>query len=235
MAEATGMKVAVMQPYFFPYLGYFQLIRAVDAFVVFDDVSFIKRGWISRNAILGGGVAQRLTLDTSGASQNRLISEVGVGANRDKLLKTIRQNYAQAPQFGAAYPVIEEALALPEANLARFLERGLQLVCGYLGLQPGWHCSSGMEKEAGLRGQDKVLALCEALGASHYINLPGGQALYDRAEFARRGITLSFIRPRPIAYRQLGGPFVPNLSIIDVMMFNDREQCANLLQEYDLA
>lgn len=223
-----------MQPYFFPYLGYFQLIRAVDAFVVFDDVNYIRRGWISRNAILGGGAPQRLTLDTVGASQNRPIAEVGVGANREKLLRTIRQNYARAPQFAAAYAVVEAALGVRETVLARFLAEGLRLVCEHLGLYPRWHFSSAVPKDPALRGQDKVLSLCESLGAKQYINLPGGEALYDRDAFARRGVALSFIRPRQVTYPQFGAPFVPNLSIIDVMMFNDREQCARLLQEYNL-
>lgn len=228
------MRLAIMQPYFFPYLGYFQLIHAVDEFVLYDDVNFIKGGRINRNAILANGLAQRLTLATVGASSNRQIREVGVGANRMTLLKTIRQNYSRAPCFAAAYPVVEEALAFQENNLARYLEGGLRAVCGYLGLQPRWLRSSAVDKDTSLRGQDKVLAICTALGATHYINLPGGEALYDRDTFARRGISLSFLHPRPVTYPQFGTACVANLSIIDVMMFNDRAQCARLLQEYDL-
>jgi hypothetical protein len=121
-----------------------------------------------------------------------------------------------------------------ENNLARFLEYGLKRICDYLGLQPRWCISSELEKENALSGQDKVLAICEELGATHYINVPGGKELYEREDFARRSLQLSFIQPRLVEYDQPCKTFVPNLSIIDVMMFNDQARCARLLVEYDL-
>jgi len=228
------MRLAVMQPYLFPSIGYFQLIHAVDAFVVYDDVNFIKRGWINRNNILGQNEAQRFTLETRGASQNTLINQVSVGSNQEKLLKSIRQSYSKAPQFSAAFPIIEKVLLQREGNLSKFLGRGLRWICDYLDLRPEWHFSSALKKDHGLRGQEKILAICEELGATHYINMPGGKELYDHRSFSRRGIRLSFIEPKPVVYHQFEGGFVPNLSIIDVMMFNDREQCSRLLREYAL-
>lgn len=230
----SNLKLAIMQPYLFPYLGYFQLIRAVDTFVVYDDVNYIKGGWINRNFILSQGLPQRITLPLQGASPNRLICEVSVGAGRNKLVESIRQRYSKAPQFSTVFPFIAEILMQQESNLARFLDSGLRGICTYLGLQPRWLVSSSLSKDNLLRGQEKVLAISEQLGAGHYINPIGGKELYDRQAFARKGMRLSFIQSKPAIYRQFAKRFVPNLSIIDVMMFNDKEQCASLLQEYEL-
>lgn len=229
------MKLAIMQPYLFPYLGYFQLIHAVDEFVVYDDVNFINRGWINRNNILMQGKAHLITLDMEGASQNKKINEVQVGNNRVKLLKTIRQSYAKAPQFEAVFPLIAEILEQPETNLASFLDYGLRRICDYLALHPRWHLSSALNKDNSLRGQDKIMAICEALGASRYINMPGGKELYNQENFAKKSMQLSFIQPQPVAYNQFGNPFVANLSIIDVLMFNTKDEIrANLIGSYAL-
>ncbi|MBU1215148.1 MAG: WbqC family protein [Gammaproteobacteria bacterium] len=228
------MKLAIMQPYLFPYLGYFQLIRAVDTFVVYDDVNFIKGGWINRNFILAQGGKQLITLPLQGASPNLLINQVEVGGRPEKLLESIRHCYSKAPHFSTVFPMLENIFRQQEKNLARFLDHELRQICDYLGLHPKWHISSALNKDNELRGPEKVLAICEELGATHYINVPGGKELYDREDFEHKGLQLSFIQPRPIEYRQLGKTYVPNLSIIDVMMFNDQEQCAKLLEEYDL-
>lgn len=227
------MKLAVMQPYLFPYLGYFQLIRAVDAFVVYDDVHYMKGGWINRNHILANGDKQRFTLPLRGASPSKLINQVEIEGPH-KILQSMRHSYGKAPHFNTVYPIIEEILAYPEKNLARFLDFQLRRICDALGLYPRWHISSSLEKDNGLRGQDKVLAICKVLKATHYINLPGGMTIYDRESFARAGMQLSFIEPKATIYRQFGAGFVPRLSIIDVLMFNDQEQCARLLEEYRL-
>lgn len=227
------MKLAIMQPYLFPYLGYFQLIRAVDVFVVYDDVNYIKGGRINRNCILASGNRQLITLPLRGASPNKLINQIEVGGPH-KILKSLRQNYGEAPNFDVVYPVIEDILAQTEKNLARFLDYQLRRICDHLGLRPQWHISSALAKDNSLRGQDKILSICEKLGATHYINVPGGKALYDQPSFTARGLQLAFIQPKAVSYRQFGSGFVSSLSIIDVMMFNDREQCAKLLEEYDL-
>ncbi|MFZ5491984.1 MAG: WbqC family protein [Pseudomonadota bacterium] len=230
---SAEVKLAIMQPYLFPHLGYFQLIRAVDAFVVYDDVNYIKGGWINRNYILANGDKQLITLPLQGASPNKLINQVEVGGQH-KILQSLRHSYGKAPHFDAVYPMLADIFAQAEKNLARFLDYQLRRICDHLGLRPQWHISSVLDKDKGLRGQDKILAICQELGTTHYINVPGGRALYDQPSFAARGLRLSFIQPRPVSYRQFGTGFVPGLSIIDVMMFNDREQCARLLGEYDL-
>lgn len=229
------MKLAIMQPYLFPYLGYFQLIRAVDAFVVYDDVNFINRGWINRNNILAQGKAQLFTMELEEASQNKLINEIGVAGRNDKLLKSIRQSYSKAPYFQQVFPMIEDILNQQEKNLARFLDYQLRKVCTYLGLSPQWHISSDLKKDTSLRAQDKILSICEELGATHYINVPGGKDLYDRQSFEARGMELSFIQQVSATYTQFGNEFVPHLSIIDVLMFNSPDAIqSKLLNNFQL-
>lgn len=228
------MKVAIMQPYLFPYLGYFQLISAVDTFVVYDDVNFIKGGWINRNYILSNGDRQLISLPLQGASPNKLINQIESGG-RHKILESLRHNYSKAPQFDCVYPMLEDVLTQTEKNLARFLDYQLHSICDYLDLHTKWRISSMLNKDNSLRGQDKVLSICEELGATYYINLPGGKALYDQESFAARGMELSFIQPETVAYRQFGSEFLPNLSIIDVMMFNSRDKCTKLLEAWCLA
>jgi hypothetical protein len=227
------MKLGIMQPYFFPYIGYFQLISAVDAFVLYDDVSYIKQGWINRNNILSNSESHLITLPLQDASSNKLINQIEI-RGRHKILQNLRHSYVKAPYFDVIYPVIEDILLQTEKNLASFLGYQLCQVCAYLGLNPHWHISSELSKDNELRGQDKILAICEELGATHYINMPGGKSLYDQRSFTSRGLELSFIEPRPMSYRQFGNEFVPNLSIIDVLMFNDREKSMKLLKEFDL-
>lgn len=228
------MKVAVMQPYFFPYIGYFQLVHAVDAFVVLDDVNFIKGGWINRNYILSRNGPVRLTLELQRASPNRLISEIDIAPPSSKLLKTVRQSYSRAPFFASAFALVSTVLEIAERNLARFLFQELHAITEFLGIDREWVMSSEIQMDSALRGQDRVLAICESIGATHYINLPGGRSLYDVSVFAERGIALSFIKSHPTSYHQFRDPFVANLSIIDALMFNSTKQCGQLLSGYDL-
>jgi hypothetical protein len=228
------MRIGIMQPYLFPYLGYFQLIGAVDRFVIYDDVNFIKGGWINRNFILGRQGPQRFTLQLSGASPNKLINEVEIGGNAYKLVMTISQAYRKAPQFDEVFPMVEECLLLGEKNLARFLEHALRNVCSYLGLQTEILVSSQLPKNTALRGPDKVIAICRLLGGSTYINAIGGQMLYDKRRFRDEGLELHFLQMGKIRYPQYRGEFVPNLSIVDLMMFNPRPKLLSFLGEFSL-
>lgn len=227
-------KLAIMQPYFFPYIGYFQLMNAVDAFVIYDDVGFVKRSWINRNYILAQGKKARFTLQLQGASQNVLINEVGVGLNKARLLKTLRHAYSRAPEFEAVFPLIEEIMASPNASLAEFLYFSLRRVCEWLGIDLKWYVSSSIKKDNSLKAQEKIIDICKSLGADHYVNLPGGRSLYDRNEFSNHGIQLSFIEPQLAEYQQGIDGFVSGLSIIDVMMFNSRSRCKELLKGYSI-
>ena len=222
-----------MQPYLFPYLGYFQLIQAVDAFVVYDNVNYIRKGWINRNFILANGKSQLVTLPLSGASRNKLINQIQI-REHSKLLKTIRYNYRKAPNFAYVYPLVEAILTTPERNLSLFLESQLRQICSLLELSPLWYVSSHLKENQKFRGQAKIVSICKELGATHYINLPGGRGYYETETFVSSGLRLSFLEPRNVIYKQFGKSFIPNLSIIDILMFNKISECQKLLKEYDL-
>jgi len=228
------MKLAIMQPYLFPYIGYFQLIHAVDAFVVYDDVNYIKGGWINRNYILSQGHKALITLQLQGASPNKLINQISVTGQRAKMLRSIAQSYAKAPHFNSVIPLIEDIIMYEEHNLAKFVSNSLVKISNYLGLKPKWQLSSDVTKNNDLRGQNKVLEICRALGADHYVNSPGGRELYDAGSFKDNGMKLSFIHSHAKKYSQRSEEFISNLSIIDVLMSNGLDQCSVLLQAYKL-
>ena len=229
------MKLGIMQPYFFPYIGYFQLISAIDTFVIYDDVNYFKSGWINRNYILSQGHKSRITLQLHGASQNEIIKNIVVGQNRGKLVKTIEHSYAKAPQYSSVYPILKKIILFNENNLALYLENSLKEISRFIGLQPNWLRSSELHKDNTLRGQDKIIAICKILGAHDYINSISGKELYSKDRFSHDGIRLSFIKPDIAKYDQMKNQFIPNLSIIDVLMFNPVNTIHTYLKEYSLA
>ncbi len=223
-----------MQPYFFPYLGYFQLMAAVDVFVIYDDVSYINRGWVNRNNILANGQAQRINLALGHRSQNLNLNQIDVVDTGVTLLKTLAQCYGKAPYFHSEFPMLEAVIQHQDRNLGNYLTNLLQSVSTALGMQTQFLRSSALRKDNALKGQEKVLAICEELQATHYINAIGGRELYQAAAFSQHSMELSFLQTRNVSYRQFGKAFVPHLSIIDVLMFNGPEERAQLLAEYDL-
>lgn len=228
------MKLAIMQPYFFPYIGYWQLINSADTFVIYDDVNYIKQGYINRNSILVGNKAQRITLQVIGASSNKMINDVQTGNNTKKLLKGIEQAYKKAPKYEKVFPLIQLILSNPEKNLAKFLCKSIKNISDYLEISTKIISSSGLNKDNNLKAQDKVLDICQRLEASHYINSIGGQELYSKEAFATNGVELNFLEHEIIEYNQFGNKFVPYLSIIDVMMFNDIDIIKDMLNRYKL-
>lgn len=231
------MKVGIMQPYFFPYIGYWQLINAVDKFVIYDDVNFIKGGWINRNKILVNGQARYINLQMHKASPNKLINEIEVLGNKvynKKLLKTIESSYRKAPYYSEVYPIIESIIKQDENNLAKYLINSIREVCKYLGISTQILVSSEIEKNNNLRGQDKVIEICKVLRADQYINAIGGIELYSRKDFESNGILLNFLRTKSIRYKQFNDNFLPNLSIIDVIMFNSVQETKRSMEEYEL-
>ena len=224
-----------MQPYLFPYIGYWQLIQAVDTFVIYDDVNYIMRGWINRNYILENGVKKMFTLETRDASQNRLINQVSVGENGGKLIKTITQNYRKAPNFQSVMGILSELLISNEKNLARFITSTIRSVCSYLMIDTKLIVSSEDFDNSNLRGANRIIDICQQLNADVYVNPIGGISLYNESNFANHGLQLYFIESNLIAYPQFSeGLFVPNLSIIDVMMFNSPEIIEGFLNNYNL-
>lgn len=235
--SSRGRRLAVMQPYLLPYIGYFQLMAAVDRFVIFDDVNYIQRGWINRNCILLDGKAHRFTLPLRDASQNRPICEierVDDPAWAQRLLRTLHQAYARAPQYKTVIPLLERVLSHPALQLADYLRHSLELVHAYLGLDCELVSSSSIYGNAALKGQERILDICRQEGAAVYVNAIGGAAIYAAEEFDARGISLRFLRPHLTRYPQWGAPHLPWLSIVDVLMFNSQAELRVLLTEADL-
>jgi len=231
------MTIAIMQPYFFPYIGYFQLIAAVDKFVIYDDVNYINRGWINRNNVLVDGKSALVTLPLKGASQNKKIYEIDVnneGKEINKLLKTISIAYKKAPFFNPVFDLIEHIFAEPSKNIAAFNIRQLKLICNYCGITTHFIDSSRIYSNSNLKGPDRILDICIQESATRYINPIGGTELYDKNSFNKNGIDLLFIKSLLTEYKQLNHLFVPWLSIIDVLMFNSKEQTLDLLRNYEL-
>lgn len=231
------MKIGIMQPYFLPYIGYWQLLNVVDKYVIYDDVNYINRGWINRNRILFNSKDKMITLSLKEVSQNKLIKEIELLNNekeREKLLKTISQSYKKAPFYDEVYPLIEEILNFKEINLEKFLENSIKKIIEYLEIDTTILISSEIEKDNMLKGKNKILDICKNLGASEYYNAIGGQELYSYEEFNKEGIKLKFLKSGNIEYKQFKNEFIPNLSIIDVMMFNSKEKIKEFLNNYTL-
>lgn len=233
------MRLGIMQPYFFPYLAYWQLMNAVDLYIVYDDVNYIKGGWINRNSILLQGKSHPINLILQGASPNKLINEVKVDSKdvvRSKLLRTIEQAYAKAPFAADVMPLLEKVIRHEADGLAEYLLHSFKTVNKYLGIETELRLSSELEKDNSLKAHDKVIDICRRLGATEYYNAIGGVELYEpyRAQFSAVGTELKFLKMKPLEYVQFHNDFVPNLSIIDVMMFNSVDKIKSLLNEYEL-
>jgi hypothetical protein len=233
------MKLAVMQPYLFPYIGYYQLLHAVDRFVAYDDVNFIKQGWINRNRILVNGDASFITVPVRDRSSFRLIRDVEIdGADapwRSKLLKTIANTYRRAPHFRDVFPLVERVFTTPATHIAAMALDSLTAVMSYLGMSVPIERSSVAYAHVEGKGQDRVIAICRQAGATEYVNPSGaGIELYSTDAFAAAGVQLHFLQPELAEYRQFGAPFVPGLSMIDVLMFNPPPAVCRLLERYQL-
>ena len=231
-----SVKLGVMQPYFLPYIGYWQLLNAVDRYVIYDDVNFIRGGWINRNRILVNGESKLIHVQMHNASQNKRINEIEVLADpiyKKKLLKNIEGCYRKAPFFRHVFPVIENVINYGEINLARYLQYTISRICEYLSIDTELIVSSTLPKNNELRGQDKILEICKILDADEYFNAVGGQALYSHEDFGAQGIQLNFIKTGNIRYKQFNNEFVASLSIIDVMMFNSVAEVKKMLEDYE--
>jgi len=225
-------RIAIMQPYLFPYIGYFQLIYAADIFVFYDDVNYINRGWINRNNILLNGKAQLFTVSCIDASQNKLIKDIDVLIDKaiPKLLTTISNAYKKAPYFADVFPVIEKTfLADKEPSVSKLAINSVINVCEYLNLQRAFKVSSESYDNRELKKADRLIDICHIEGIHSYINPSGGRELYSKEYYSERGVALNFLIPEKIEYAQFGGPFVPWLSIIDVLMFNSKDKINNAM------
>lgn len=229
-----------MQPYLFPYIGYFQLMDAADRFVIADDVQFIKQGWINRNRLLINGEAAYFTVPLKRHSSDALIRDVEIDDRparrwRTTLLRTIENFYRRSPSFGAVFPIVERVIAGPFTTIADMARASVREVSAYLGIATAIVESSASFENAHLKGQHRVLDTCRAAGATDYVNAIGGRALYSPDAFLAEGIRLHFVCSEPIEYPQFQMPFVPSLSIVDTLMFTSQPQARALLKRYRLA
>ena len=231
--------IAIMQPYFFPYIGYWQLIHAVDMFVVYDDGKFIKQGWIGRNRIIGqDGNPQMIDIEIKQKSQNRKINEMQRVVSEPRTRRTIRKLdyvYRKAPYYADAMRVIEPILLDEEPDLVRYLVTQLKSVAAYLGIDTEFRLSSEVSKDGLERYEEKAFRICHHFGITNYVNPSGaGMQYYDKAHWKEvGGIDLQFLRrDEDIRYKQFNNEFVPDLSIIDLMMFCSRDELHDILNRY---
>lgn len=236
------MKLAVMQPYLFPYLGYFQLMKAVDCFILYDDVQYIEQGWINRNRILINGKPKFFSFSVKSQSHELPICEryFDDKALRDisKLRKSLKYSYGSAPHFDDVFPRIDTILNFIASNINEsigyLVAHSLSSLRDYLGISTELKISSELDIASNLSGQDRVVKIAKTMEANTYINMKGGRHLYDFDRFQSHGISLEFLEPVISKYRQLKDPFVGALSIIDVMMFNDLSEIKFYLKQYKL-
>ncbi len=229
-------KIAIMQPYFFPYIGYWQLINAVDIFVLYDDVNYIKGGWINRNDILVNGQKHMITLPLLNSSPYSPINKIKITDNqkiKEKLARSIEFAYKKAPYFTSVFPYIYETI-IKNGIISDIVYETILWVKGYLSLNTEILLSSKIDKDLSLKGQNKVINIVKNLNGEIYINAIGGQELYSREYFAKENIELYFIKMHNIKYKQYNNEFVPNLSLIDVLMFNSPEEIKRMLNDYEL-
>jgi hypothetical protein len=232
------MTIAIMQPYLFPYIGYWQLISAVDKFVVYDNIQFSKKGWFHRNNILLNGKKTLFTIPLKKDSDyldvaERELSEVS-GKQIKKILAQIENGYRKAPYFNEVFPLIQETFKYEDKNLFAYIYNSIVKIKAYLEIDTQIIVSSTVNINHDLKAEEKVLAIIKALHADHYINAIGGQGLYDKKIFSDAGIKLDFINTEMIEYKQFDNAFVPNLSIIDILMFNAKDEVKEMLERYQL-
>lgn len=226
------MKLAIMQPYLFPYIGYFQLMNMADEFIIYDNIQFSKKGWVNRNRILLNGKDTYITFPLKKDSdysdiKDRYLADTWT-SDRKKMLNKIREAYQKAPYFGIAYPVIEKSILSGENNLFRFIFNSLSLLKDYLSIKTPFVISSSIAIDHTLKSEHRIMEICKARGATEYINPIGGLDLYKKEDFKANAINLHFMKTGDIIYPQYRNKFVSSLSVIDVMMFNSKDK----IQEY---
>jgi len=232
------MKVAIMQPYFMPYLGYFQLIHSVNTFVFYDDVHYTKKGFINRNSILLNGKAHLFTIPLKDVSQNRLIKDTQILRDiawSNQFFKTLNHSYKKAPYYEIILDLINDVFDSNPCSVSQLAMQSIKLVCEYLDLNRTFQVSSFMYSSSKeLDKADRLINITKQSGNNHYINPIGGKTLYEKDYFASHNIKLSFIKNQLVPYKQFNDVFVGCLSIIDVLMFNSKEQILDMLKKYEL-
>lgn len=232
------MNVAIMQPYIFPYIGYFQLINCVEHFVFYDDVNFVKKGWINRNRILSNGEDLLITVPLVKASQNRLINEIDLFVDdnfKAKFILNIEKSYKNAPYYADVISLIRAVINADISNIGEYAANSVRRVSNYLGLNTRFYFSSILSPESrGIDKADRLIHICKKLGGINYVNAIGGRELYSKEYFKNNEVDIFFLQTLGSEYGQFSSSFVPNLSIIDVLMFNDVSEIRKMLENHVL-
>ncbi|WP_111709640.1 WbqC family protein [Lutibacter citreus] len=235
------MKIAIMQPYLFPYIGYFQLINAVDKFIIYDDVNFIKQGWINRNQVLVQGSKQLFTVPLQKQSSFLKINETFINEKqfekwKIKFLKTVEQSYKKATFYEQANQLINNILSNvnDKVTISKIAVKSLVEISNFLELKTEFVLTSSLYNNVTLKGKDRIIDICKKEQAKKYINPIGGVDLYNKEDFYKENIQLNFLKSNSIEYKQFNDEFVPWLSIIDVIMFNSKEEVKEMLNNYTL-
>lgn len=245
------MKLAIMQPYFFPYIGYFQLIQAADKMILYDLVTYRKASWINRNrlidrskkAITSFGVpVQKFRFGT-------LVRDIRINQTTDwpaYIGRLIYYNYKKAPQFDTVYPLVKELLTFETDSIHEFNSNAIKQLASFINIDTeitheNTHYIKLEEELALMELHDlsnvksrRIIEICRREGSPHYLNPSGGQALYQRSTFLDAQMGLSFVKSGEISYKQFIEPFTPNLSILDVLMHNSKEQVQQYINNYSL-
>lgn len=214
------MKLAINQPYFFPYLGYFELLKKVDLFIIHEDVQFKQSGWINRNRINSYQGVTYLTVPISSEDKRKNINLVKVDSRnlvwRDKLSRKFWNHYHLTPNFKQIWDIFQKVIYSQSEYISEIATSSIFSFCEYLDVDVAIRSSLSFKIPQHLRGVDRIRFLIETTGASSYLNLPGGQHLYSSSDFSDLDCDLQFVDHNPPRYRSLVGDWVPRLSILDL-------------------
>lgn len=202
--------------------------------MIAENLQYIKRGYINKNHILAQGKKYMFTLQVLGVHLGMRINEIEIGNNSEKILRSFFYAYKRAPYFKEIFPMIEEILLNDEKNLAKYVGYSIERIARYLDMDTKFIYDSDLHIDTSLGAQVSVIERCKKLDVDSYINAMGGQALYDKEDFLKEGIKLNFLKMGKITYKQFHNDFVPNLSIIDVLMFNSKDETKKMLEKYEL-
>jgi hypothetical protein len=236
LRDNVELRIGIMQPYFLPYIGYFSLINAVEKFVLADDLQYIRRGWVNRNRIKVQGCSQYISVPVKAAPRATPINKIELFSSERSiyvLRRKIEANYSRCPYFNEVKNLILNFL-VPTTNLSDLNIALIKRVCDYLKISTSIYISSELNYAASVTREKRIQSICKTLGCTHYINSIGGIELYSKEDFSKLGLTLSFLKMNSIDYPQGQTNFVPDLSIIDVLMWNSRADVRKMLNNYSL-
>lgn len=227
-----------MQPYFLPYIGYFQLIKGVDEFIIYDNIQYSRKGWIQRNRMLENGKDVFISLSLKKDSDYLDVRDRKLSAqwpqDKKRLLRRISANYRRAPFYSDIFPLIENIFNYENDNLFEFIFNSVKEICNLLDINTKITISSTLDIDHSLRSQEKVIALVKNVQGQIYLNPIGGLELYNNQDFIDSNIKLEFHKAKPISYTQFKNEFIPWLSILDILMFNPVSQVKEWLEAYEI-